>query len=794
VTGNVIESFGFFGIHCSNYSSPRISGNTISCTGGEAGIYCHGSPASISENTITVSGMDDTGIQCSESAVSISGNTIINTGSWGFGIDSHSSSPIISNNTIVTTGSSSYGIYLGGSPGSAVVRHNIVVASERGIAGDSNCVTPEIVYNDVVGSPPFDGDCLPASIGVLITENANGDSCDTYFNIMLDPQFVDEGAGNYNLLATSPCIDAGDPNPVYFDLDGTIADLGAFPYLQSSPNAPIISFAGTPTSGTSPLGVAFAHTNSGGPVVSWLWDFGDGATSILPNPVHNYVTDVLSSYTVSLAVMGPDSSDVLILSDYITVAPDTTPPLADFTADPLVGYGDVQFTDLSSGAPTSWEWALGDGQSSFDQHPLHTYDPGTYTVRLIATNSAGADTVTKVDYILVVPTETVIAGFTASPTIGAVPLDVSFTNTSQGTITSYLWDFGDSTTSTLADPTHQYTEAGQYDVRLIATGPANSDTAQATIEAVLPGPQIVSITDVDGDQGRHVRLVWERAYFDAPGTGPDINGYGIYRRQDFVPGPLAGGIARESGWDSMGWIDAHGDSVYQYVASTLCDSTGAAGICWSVFFVRATTADPFTYFDSPPDSGYSVDNLAPAAPTGLVIAAATLTWDECPDADFAYFTVYGSDTGTIEDAVLLGHTVETRRDVRAEPYAWYLVAATDFAGNQGDAAVILNTETGVLASGIRPDTFDLRGPQPNPFSESTTIAFDIPIPCHATLRVFDVGGRLVRTLASGETRPGRFRPRWDGRDDSGRLTSPGVYFVRLDSGDFSATKKMVRTR
>jgi hypothetical protein len=66
------------------------------------------------------------------------------------------------------------------------------------------------------------------------------------------------------------------------------------------------------------------------------------------------------------------------------------------------------------------------------------------------------------------------------------------------------------------------------------------------------------------------------------------------------------------GWDYIATVPARGDAIYQYVAPTLCDSSISGGMCWSAFFVSAMTPDPLTYFDSPVDSGYSLDNLAPA--------------------------------------------------------------------------------------------------------------------------------------------------------------------------------------
>ncbi len=81
---------------------------------------------------------------------------------------------------------------------------------------------------------------------------------------------------------------------------------------------------------------------------------------------------------------------------------------------------------------------------------------------------------------------------------------------------------------------------------------------------------------------------------------------------------------------------------------------------------------------------------------------------------------------------------------------------------------------------------------PNPFNPQTTIAFELPERDAVTLRVFDVGGRLVREMISGEVyNQGRHEAVWNGRDDGGRQLSSGTYFYRLEAGEFSETKRMV---
>jgi PKD repeat protein len=254
--------------------------------------------------------------------------------------------------------------------------------------------------------------------------------------------------------------------------------------------APTASFTGTPTSGSSPLAVTFTDTSTGSPT-SWSWDFGDPGSgsanaSTLQNPSHTYDTD--GTYTVKLTATNAFGSTTKTLTDYITVG---TSPVADFTGTPLTGTSPltVSFSDASSGNPTSWSWDFGDPGSGADntstlQNPSHTYSgDGSYTVKLTATNATGSNTKTRTGYVKVgaVPT----ASFTATPTSGAAPLIVSFTDTSTNNPTSWTWDFGDpgsggANTSALQNPSHTYNGGGTFTVKLTVTNASGSDSITQT--------------------------------------------------------------------------------------------------------------------------------------------------------------------------------------------------------------------------------------------------------------------------------------------------------------------------
>jgi len=217
--------------------------------------------------------------------------------------------------------------------------------------------------------------------------------------------------------------------------------------LYSPNSAPIADFSGAPMSGLPPLGVSFTDLSQN-TVTTWAWDFGDGNTSSVQNPLNTYNNSGV--YTVSLTVTGPGGSDTETKTDYITV--DYHPPTCDFVADVTSGEAPlaVNFTDLSVDSVDIWDWDFGDGGTSTEENPSYDYaTPGTYTVSLTVTGPGGTDSNTKTDYIIVhwPPPE---AEFTGVPTVGAPPLNVNFTDQSTGEVDSWSWDFGDGVASAWA--------------------------------------------------------------------------------------------------------------------------------------------------------------------------------------------------------------------------------------------------------------------------------------------------------------------------------------------------------
>lgn len=209
-------------------------------------------------------------------------------------------------------------------------------------------------------------------------------------------------------------------------------------------------------------------------ITSWLWEFGDGATSDEQHPSHIY--DAPGTFDVTLTVTADDESATHTKRNYITVR-EKIPPSADFYAvNTTVPAGSaVGFTDDSVPGTkpiTSWRWNFGDGDTGSGSAPTHVYDePGVYTVSLEVTTAHGRDEVVKENFITVEPVPPDV-DFTCSntqPIIGAL---VEFTDLSQAghaEMASWYWEFGDGATSIERNPTHRYESEGAFTVSLTVT-------------------------------------------------------------------------------------------------------------------------------------------------------------------------------------------------------------------------------------------------------------------------------------------------------------------------------------
>ena len=253
------------------------------------------------------------------------------------------------------------------------------------------------------------------------------------------------------------------------------------PSSNNQPSTLKASFTYTPSTPLAGQVVQFTDTSTGSPT-SRLWDFGDGATSTIQNPSHAYTTP--GSYTVALTITNGSGSNST--NHAVIVAATLVASFAYTPASPVVGQA-VQFTDTSTGSPTSWQWNLGDGGTSASRNPNHTYATvSSFTVTLTVSNGTGSNSTSRI--VNVLPAATLTASFTYNPSSPVAGQAVQFTDTSTGSPTSWHWNFGDGGTSTVQNPTHNYAAAGPYTAALTISAGSNSNNTSQTITVVLEAP------------------------------------------------------------------------------------------------------------------------------------------------------------------------------------------------------------------------------------------------------------------------------------------------------------------
>ncbi len=230
-----------------------------------------------------------------------------------------------------------------------------------------------------------------------------------------------------------------------------------------------ISFTSNLTEGCSPLIVNFTANAPG--AIGYSWDLGNNTFSSQQNPSVTYVNGGLYSVTLT-AAYADGSTQTVTEFGYIEVF---DPPVPDFSAAPLAlcSGNDVTFTNTSqpgSGPITGWTWSFGDGNTTTQQAPTHTYNlAGTFAVALIATDVNGCSaTEQKSGYVQV--NNTPSADFTANNTLSCTtPFTVNFSTISPLLATAHTWNLGNGATPITSSPTTTYNNTGQYTVTHIVT-------------------------------------------------------------------------------------------------------------------------------------------------------------------------------------------------------------------------------------------------------------------------------------------------------------------------------------
>jgi PKD repeat protein len=256
---------------------------------------------------------------------------------------------------------------------------------------------------------------------------------------------------------------------------------------------PIPNFIYSPLTPTTNDSIQFTDqsTDPDGSIVNWTWNFGDGTTSTIKSPFHQY--NVKGNFTVTLTVKDNDGYTGTKIKNIAV----KMKPMADFSYSPQSPKPSdtIQFTDLShdpDGSIVSWLWNFGDQTNGTNQNPTHKYtNSGIYSIQLQVTDNDGFTTSKNTSIIVNQPP---IPNFSPplTPKTGDTIQFTDNSNDPDGTIASWYWNFGDGTSSTEKNPTHQYQKSGTYQVSLQVTdnkGASNSKTVLITIKdkSIIPG-------------------------------------------------------------------------------------------------------------------------------------------------------------------------------------------------------------------------------------------------------------------------------------------------------------------
>ena len=243
----------------------------------------------------------------------------------------------------------------------------------------------------------------------------------------------------------------------------------------------------------APATISFVNKSSGTGSLSYSWNFGDSATSASANPTHTFTES--GSYSVSLIVNNESGcSDTLLKPKLINVGK----TIADFEIPKLIcSETPVAINNASKPAPSGASWDFGDGTFSDSINPVKIFKyPGDYMVKMRSNNGACLDSVSKMVTVIAKP----VIKFSTADTIScAAPFTVTFEDQSGGSQTSsrarvagqsYYWDFGDGTNSNDQNPSHTYTKAGNYTVKLLITNASGCTDSLVKKEYIKISPPV----------------------------------------------------------------------------------------------------------------------------------------------------------------------------------------------------------------------------------------------------------------------------------------------------------------
>ena len=485
--------------------------------------------------------------------------------------------------------------------------------------------------------------------------------------------------------------------------------------------APTVSFIPTSTTSTYPVTVDFtgtaAHTRDSPAGDQYYWTFGDGGTSSLLSPSHEYTTE--GAFTVTF--LGRNDFDSTDTGGSVTTSEALAAAFHTSSTDIITG-ASIVFTDDSSGDPTNWAWDFdndGSNESSL-QNPSYIYtSAGVKSPKLYAWKTGSSDVELKTSYITV--SDDLVAAFSCTPDGGSISpgtLVVCDPDDSTGTPTAYSWDFDEGPANTSQYASHTYSNPGDFTVVLTITKPYQSDDEIKTdfftvgnqpvvdfsgtpTTGILPFTVVFTGTNTGGaasswswnfgDEDSTNSTVQSPVHTYSAGgpftvavTGTNAFGFDTETKVGYIsPGTIPGALftanrtllatipngvfqfydnstGTPTSWD-WGWGDGTSNTTG---TSTPIHNFTVAGTY--TIGLRATNAfgtgwysDSVTILDaSPPGTGYSISGLVKNAETNATIGSAEIMLTNITEGEASSWTstTYTSTAGVFSFVGLINGT------------------------------------------------------------------------------------------------------------------------------------------
>ncbi|MCB9231490.1 MAG: PKD domain-containing protein [Bacteroidia bacterium] len=487
--------------------------------------------------------------------------------------------------------------------------------------------------------------------------------------------------------------------------------------------------------------------------------------------------------------------------DNVGCKSDTSSVTVTVSAGPVAAFSSSQasltstFTESSTGNPTSWLWSFGDGNTSTQQNPTHTYAAaGTYTVCLVANSACGTDSVCHS------VTATTCNSPTAAFNQSSSGLAATFTDQSTNSPTSWQWSFGDGSTSSLQNPTHTYSATGTYNVCLVATSSCGSNTSCQTVVITCTAPQaafgfttsVSTVTFADQSTGTPTTWTWS---FGDGGTSTQQNPVHSYTSAGSYVVCLQAGDAcgTTSNCQTVTVTCPAPTSSFSFAGNGLTlsftdGSTNATTWSWNFGDGSSTSSQQNPTHTYTSFGTYTVCQTVSNGCISSTTCKTVVVTCVNPQASFTYTAsgpvVNFTNTSTGGNTYVWDFG-DGSTATQASPSHTYATTGTFnvcLSANTTDCGSNTNCQT-VLAVGIEEEVSSLVKVYPNPATHQINLEYAVSSGGELTLNIYSATGQQLLNRSLGNNPEGQIQlPLHD--------FANGIYLVRLSNGSESWTRRI----